>query len=329
MLPSLQNTAEESQMVSIVVSGALNQAGLSRRDVDFFCSGSCDYNMGRPFSFVMALDGIGAWPPACESHVEMDAAWALYEAWVHLQMGHAEIAVVYGFGKSSLVDMEMVSTQQLDPYFLAPLGVTGTDLAGMQAAALLNTGRYSTRDFAEVVIRSRTAVGGSGTAKELLQAPQLHGPLRAHDLPVRADGAAAVVLAAGPRACVHGAAHIIGIDHRIEAHSVGARDLSQSASTALAGKQAGVVNVDVAELHASYSHQEFILKDALNLGGGVVLNPSGGSLVDDIPMVSGLIRLGEAAVAIREGGANRAVAHASSGPCLQQNLVCLLEGGRG
>jgi hypothetical protein len=26
------------------------------------------------------------------------------------------------------------------------------------------------------------------------------------------------------------------------------------------------------------------------------------------------------------GEANRAVAHASAGPCLQQNLVCVLEG---
>ena len=43
-------------------------------------------------------------------------------------------------------------------------------------------------------------------------------------------------------------------------------------------------------------------------------------------MASGLIRMGEAANRITAGEADRAVAHATSGPCLQQNLVCVLEG---
>jgi hypothetical protein len=41
-------------------------------------------------------------------------------------------------------------------------------------------------------------------------------------------------------------------------------------------------------------------------------------------MVAGLIRIGEAAQRVMEGDAGRAVAHATSGPCLQQNLVCAL-----
>jgi hypothetical protein len=43
-------------------------------------------------------------------------------------------------------------------------------------------------------------------------------------------------------------------------------------------------------------------------------------------MAAGLVRFGEAAKRIIDGTANRAVAHATSGPCLQQNLVCVLEG---
>jgi hypothetical protein len=44
-------------------------------------------------------------------------------------------------------------------------------------------------------------------------------------------------------------------------------------------------------------------------------------------MAAGLVRIGEAARRIQRGDADRAVAHATSGPCLQQNLVCVLEGG--
>jgi hypothetical protein len=43
-------------------------------------------------------------------------------------------------------------------------------------------------------------------------------------------------------------------------------------------------------------------------------------------MAAGLIRFGEAARRIWDGSADRAVAHATSGPCLQQNIVCVLEG---
>ena len=96
----------EAELVQAVVSGALQDAGLHLKQIGFFCSGSCDYVMGRPFSFVLALDGIAPWPPASESHVEMDGAFALYEAWVHLQMGHLDTALVYSFGKTSLCDIE-------------------------------------------------------------------------------------------------------------------------------------------------------------------------------------------------------------------------------
>jgi hypothetical protein len=43
-------------------------------------------------------------------------------------------------------------------------------------------------------------------------------------------------------------------------------------------------------------------------------------------MVAGLIRIGEAFRQINQHGKRRAVAHATSGPALQQNLVCVLEG---
>ena len=43
-------------------------------------------------------------------------------------------------------------------------------------------------------------------------------------------------------------------------------------------------------------------------------------------MAAGLIRMGEAARRVRDGSADRALAHATSGHCLQQNLVCVLEG---
>ncbi|HEX8803481.1 MAG TPA: lipid-transfer protein, partial [Acidimicrobiales bacterium] len=123
-------------------------------------------------------------------------------------------------------------------------------------------------------------------------------------------------------------AWIRGIDHRVDAHALGVRDLTEAPSARVAAGRAGVADgpVDVAELHAPFTHQEVLLRRALGLGEDVDVNPSGGPLAANPMMAAGLIRLGEAARRIQAGEAGRAVAHATSGPCLQQNLVCVLEG---
>src|SRR5437763_1294718 len=199
----------EVEILMPVVHDLRDRAGLTQKDIGFTVSGSCDYLQGQAFAFVTALDAIGPWPPIDESHVEMDGAWALYEAWMRLQYGDIDTALVYSFGKSSPGDIRRILSLQLDPYYLSPLWP---------------------------------------------------------------DPAA------------------------------------------------------LAELHAPFSHQEIILKRALGLGDDVNVNPSGGALGSNPVMVAGMLRIIEAAQRIMDGQADRAVAHATSGPALQQNLVAVLEG---
>ena len=339
--PSVRRDAErnEVEILMPVVREAIERSGIPRAEIGFTASGSCDYLAGQPFAFVIALDAIGAWPPISESHVEMDGAWALYEAWVRLQHGDIDSALVYAFGKSSLGDIRDVLVLQLDPYYLAPLWPDAVSVAALQARALIEATGYTERDMAGVAARNRAnakanpmaQLAGDFEVDELLAEPYLVSPLRKHDCPPISDGAAAIVLAAGdlPRRVCPRPAWIRGIDHRIEAHGLGVRDLTTSPSTAFAAGKASVSlgDVDVAELHAPFTHQELILKDALGLDDGVAINPSGGALAANPVMVAGLIRIGEAARHIMDGSAKRAVAHATSGPCLQQNLVCVLEAG--
>jgi acetyl-CoA acetyltransferase len=338
--PSVRRETErnEVEMLMPVVREAIARSALRKEDIGFTVSGSSDYLAGGPFSFVGALDAVGAWPPIVESHVEMDGAFALYEAWVKLQTGEADSALVYAFGKSSLADVAEVLTLQLDPYCVAPLWPDAVSLAALQARAFLEASGRTERDLAEVAVRSRrdaranprAQLAGEWRVDDVLREPYLVAPLRRHDCPPVSDGAAAVVLAADDvaRRAVARPAWIRGIDHRMEPHGLGLRDLARSPSTAEAGERAGVGRgpVDVAELHAPFTHQELILRDALRLGPDVRVNPSGGALAANPVMVAGLVRIGEAAERVLRGEARRAVAHATSGPCLQQNLVCVLEG---
>ncbi len=328
----------EVELLMPVLTEAMKSAGIEKDRVDFVCSGSSDYLAGTPFSFVMTLDSFGPWPPISESHVDMDGAWALYEAWVKLQLGKADIALVYAYGKSSPGDLRRVMTRQLEPYYTGPLWPDPVSLAGLQARACLDAGNFTEADMAEVVAASRrhakdnpnAQLSGDYEVTDLLGEDYFVAPLRRHDCPPISDGAAAVVLAAGDvaRELCDRPAWIRGIDHRIEPHALGVRDLTDSVSTRQAGERAGALegSFDTAELHAPFSHQELILQEALGLTDDVALNPSGGALAGNVIMAEGLVRLGEAASRISRGESDRAIAHATSGPCLQQNMVAVLEG---
>jgi acetyl-CoA acetyltransferase len=121
-------------------------------------------------------------------------------------------------------------------------------------------------------------------------------------------------------------ARVVGMDHRIESHMLGFRDLTDSPSARNAAKSAGLHNnIEAAELHAPFSHQEILLRQSLGLSENVDINPSGGALAGNVMMAAGLDRIGSMAAAILRGDYKFGLAHATSGPCLQQNLVTILE----
>ncbi len=337
-------TTSGVEMLVPIFAEVFRDTGLTRRDIGFWCSGSSDYLAGRAFSFVSAVDAIGAVPPTMESHVEMDGAWALYEAWAKVLTGEAEIALAYGFGKSSGAELRRVLALQLDPYLLAPLWPDSVSVAALQARLGLEAGRWTEKDMAEVAARSRAAasgnpaaqVSGSVAASELLARPYVAEPLRAHDCAPVGDGAAVVIIASEARAreLCERPAWISGFAHQVDSGSLGARDLlavpsaagAASAAFGGSGVPVDVAPIDVAELHAPFSHQELLLREALGLGDGVAVNPSGGALCGNPMFAAGLARIGLAARAVMSGRAGRALGHATSGPALQQNLVCVLSG---
>jgi len=328
----------EPSMLMGLVNEILAETGLDRHQIDFTIAGSSDYLSGSPFSFIANVDGFGAWPPVYESHVEMDGAWALFEAFVRLQMGDIDLALVAGSGKSSPGTPREIFPLQTDPYVHAPLGLDPVSVAGLQACALIHAGKASERDFAEVVSRSRrdalsnpyAQVAKDISVETLLKQPYYASPLRKHDLPPISDGASVMLIARGKRAreLCEKPVWIRGIDHRIESHHLGLRDLTDSPSSRIAARHLGLdaASLDMAELCVRYSPEEIVLRQALELGDNTRINPSGGPLCGHPVMATGLTRVIELARRIRAGEAGRGLGHATSGPALQQNLLCVLEG---
>jgi acetyl-CoA acetyltransferase len=330
-------TANGVEMLMPCFARVYDDLGITKADIGFWCSGSSDYLAGRAFSFISAIDSIGAVPPINESHVEMDAAWALYEAYIKLLTGEVDTALVYGFGKSSAGILRRVLALQTDPYTVAPLWPDSVSIAGLQARLGLEAGKWTAEQMAQVALDSFAQAERVDSEKpvksidELLARPFFADPLRRHDIAPITDGAAAIVLAAGGRAreLRENPAWITGFEHRIETPVLGARDLMSSPSTAASAKAAtggDVASIEVAEIYGPFTHQHLILTEAIGLPSSAKVNPSGGPLAANPMFSAGLERIGFAAQHIWNGTAQRVLAHATSGPALQQNLVTVMEG---
>ena len=113
--------------------------------------------------------------PIAESHVEMDGAWALYEAWVKIQCGEIDSALIFCFGRSSVGETRETLSLQNDPYTLAPLGVDAISMAALQARAGLDAGKWTEADMAAVAVNSRANGKSNPEAHVKVRCPPL-GP---------------------------------------------------------------------------------------------------------------------------------------------------------
>jgi acetyl-CoA acetyltransferase len=175
-------TTNGVEMLMPCFAEVYDDLGITQRDIGFWCSGSSDYLAGRAFSFLNAIDSIGAVPPINESHVEMDAAWALYEAYIKVLTGQVDTALVYGFGKSSAGTLRRVLALQTDPYTVAPLMPDAVSMAALQARLGLEAGKWTQEQMAQVSLDSFAAAGRTDSEKpaksvdELLARPFFADP---------------------------------------------------------------------------------------------------------------------------------------------------------
>src|SRR6201999_1004156 len=103
-----------------------------------------------------AIDSISTGPPINESHVEMDAARALYEAYIKILTGEDDTALVCGFGNTSARPLRGVLSRQTDPYTVAPMWPDSVSMAGLQARLGLDAGKWTAEQMAQVALDSLT-----------------------------------------------------------------------------------------------------------------------------------------------------------------------------
>jgi acetyl-CoA acetyltransferase len=259
-------TAQEMLYPQVVK--ALAACGVERGAIDYQVAGSSDYIDGRPFGFVTALDVMGAWPPVQDLHLEMDAAFAAYYAWLRMQAGDCDTAIVCGYGKCSEGELARLLNLQLDPYYQAAIGLDAVSTAALQASMVMKKATVGDDDFALIAARNRAAGAGNPeaqlqeavAAEDLVKTPWAVAPLRQGYLPPLGESAVCLVLAAEGKAekMCERPAWIRGVDQRAEMQTLGSRELASSAGTTLATERALAMagldraeSVDVVELAAA------------------------------------------------------------------------------
>jgi len=336
--PILANAGalNEVELIMPVVHELFANLGISQTDIDFTCSGSCDYLQGAAFAFVEGLSAIQTYPPIKESHVEMDAAWAMYESMLKIQMGDAQTALIYGFGKSSPGNLDSIISLQMDPYYIAPLWPDRVSLAALQARLLLDQKIITQEQMRSAVMQARANSKNNNNAlikEDLTESAYaenqiISSPLKELDCPPISDGSSAMIIASEDKAYefTDHPIWIEGIDHRIESSNLGSRNLAGSTSIQSSASHLELdhVHFDIAELHTQFSHEVPFLQSILNLRE-VPTNLSGGPLVGNVMMCAGLDAIGKTYESLKNDQLNHGLAHATSGPCLQHNMLVHLE----
>ena len=312
-----------------------NEAGSPRPTSASPARAARDFLAGQAFSFVTTLDAVGAVPPIAESHVEMDGAWALYEAWVKLQMGDIDTALVYSYGKSVAGIAARRAGHPARPVLRGAAVARRLRPRCAPGPAHARVGDHHRAAHGRDRARSPQQRGEQchavrrGAVASTTCSPHPWSPIRCDpaDLPAEADGGVAVVLAAGDRArsLAERPAWIRGIDHRIDAHNLGARDLTDGpvgARWPVPAQGSPPTRSISPSSTRPFTTPGASHRAGLGLGGDTAINPSGGALAGHTMMAAGLMRIAEAARRVARGDGDRAVAHATAAARCCNRIWC-------
>ena len=363
--PEADKMKSPHDMIFEAARGALDFAGLKKKDLSTVIGSTNDYYDGKTISNCFKVECSGAYM-ADESKVEMDGAHAMMYGLMRILSGNHHLALIYGMSMPSCMEYESVRVLENDPTFDRPMNLLNSYTScGLEMRAYMKKFGVSEEEIAKAAVyhwknaaknpmAMEEAKKADITVDDVMNSPMLSAPLRELMYPLLADSVSAVILAPERTAkkITDKPVWITGVGHSHDTYYLGDRDLSISGSMKTAAdkayKLAGITDpkseIDVAEIFGHCTCEDLMLAEAAglaDLGKGVSLvengnklNPSGGAMMGYTPAGCGLARIIEAVKQLKgeaEGhqvsGAKKAIATGQVGFCAQNNIIFVLEGG--
>lgn len=338
------------ELVYHTAHAALDDAGVTRGQLDHVTLGACDELDGRSISSMLMAMPAAAYMTD-EIRVTDSGASAFCLETARVRSGEFGLGLVASWCKSSKTDIEAAMLQRGDPFYTRPFGINMTVSDALFAQAVADEFAVSEAEIETRVIASyeRAAKNPRGMRRPVpgLQAvrasPFEATPLRAAYRAGFTDGAVCIVVASEEWLRQHPKhrplARIAGVGWASDSYRLGRNRLHNlnSARTAWgqARRMAGLdvkQALDVMEIESQTGFHEAAYVRAFGLPEETSVSPSGGPFAQNPLFCTGLVGAAEAVlqVAGRAGplqrpGVRRAGAHSCHGFAQQGNVVMIFE----
>lgn len=333
------------EMVYYAARAALDDAGVTRGQLDHATLGACDEFDGRSISSMLLAMPAGAYMTD-EIRVTDSGASAFCLAAARLHSEEFDLGIVASWCKSSKTDIEEVMRFRGDPFYTRPLGLNMAVSDALFAQAVTETfgiGRDEiTRRVVDGYARAARNPRGMGypvpDPGTVESAPYIALPLREAHRARPTDGVACMVLASERWLRRHRGhrplARIAGVGWATDSYRLGRDRLASLNSARSAWKRAtagcGAARLDVMEIESQTAFHEAAYVRAFDLPDDTAVSPSGGPFAQNPLFCTGLVGAVEAVlqVAGRAGpaqveGVRLAGAHSCHGYAQQGNVVMI------
>lgn len=330
---------------------ALDDAGVTRQQIDHITLAACDELDGRSITSMLLAAPAGGYLKD-EMRVTDSGLAGLQLGAMRIAAGDLHLGLVASWNHTSAAPVEDIARMRAEPFYLRPVGINFGIADGLFANAVSHKLGFTAEQAAQRVI-DRLAAAASNprsiartrpAAGAIDGSPMIAFPLRrGHAAPVT-DGAVSMVIASGDWLRRHPGtrplARIAAQSSGVDSYQLGGERLSGLAMfqqclhdlLRRAGLN-GLDEVDAIELDAQTAWHDLAFTHCLQGGGKAAVSPSGGAWAQNPFFCMGLLNAAEAVlqVAGRSGrhqvaGARRAVAHGVAGYAQQSHGFVLFEG---
>ncbi|MBC7252754.1 MAG: thiolase family protein [Actinobacteria bacterium] len=339
-----QNKPETfAELVYDVTRRALEDAGITKDEVDNVVTVSSDFWDGRTISSMAVQDSACAYGKDITT-VEGDGTFGCLYGMMRILSGSFGVTVVVAHHKGTESNMNGITNCAFDPLVERKLGIDAVSSAALQARRYMTKYALKEEQFALVSVKNHgNAVRNplalfpmEITVEDVMNSRKIADPLKLLDCSPVTDGAAALILAAERQAKKLSTRKkrvwLMGVGHCADAFRLGDRDLADTRALKAAAKRAysmaGIVDplkeIDVAEVYDAFSYMEplwleglgfcddgkgceYLERGYFNFDGRLPVNPSGGRLSAHPVQVAGLAELAECVLQIRGEAGDRQV----------------------
>ncbi|MDY6794062.1 MAG: thiolase family protein [Actinomycetota bacterium] len=324
-----------AEMVFEVTNKAMEDAGITKNEIDNVVSVSSDFWDGRTISCMAISDASAAYGKDITT-VEGDGTFGAIYGLMRNLSGNYGTTLVVAHHKGTESNMNGITNTAFDPLVERKLGLDAVSSGALQARRYMSAYGLLEEQFALVSVKNHGNAKRNPlamlpmdiTVEDVMGSRMVADPLKVLDCSPLTDGACAIILASETPAhkltTRDKRVWVKGVGHCSDAFRMGDRDLADTRALKDAADRAytmaGIIDpakeIDVAEVYDAFTYMEplwleglgicddgmgceYLERGLFDFEGDLPINPSGGRLSANPVQVAGLACMAECVLQLR------------------------------